>query len=96
MRFSEFLNGKVVTESGRRLGHVHDLRAVRRGDRLLITGLLVGRHALLEHFGLGIARGETGTRLRTAADVLPWDAVVRLAPGTVVVRDDTELPKRKR
>ena len=95
MRFSEFLNRKVVTESGRKLGHVHDLRAVRHVDRLLITGLLVGRHALLEHFGLGIAHGQAGTKLRTAADVVPWEAVVRLAPGKVVVRDGTELaPKR--
>jgi sporulation protein YlmC with PRC-barrel domain len=95
MRFSEFLNRKVVTESGRKLGHVHDLRAVRRGDRLLITGLLIGKHALLEHFGLGIAHGQTGTKLRTRADVVPWEAVLRLAPGTVVVRDGTELPKRR-
>jgi sporulation protein YlmC with PRC-barrel domain len=95
MRFSELLNRKVVTESGRKLGHVHDLRAVRRGDRLLVTGLLVGRHALLEHFGLSIARGRSGTKMRNSVDVVPWDAVLRLVPGRVVVRDGTELPRAR-
>jgi sporulation protein YlmC with PRC-barrel domain len=90
MRLSELLHREVVTESGRRLGHVHDVRAEQRGDRLMITAVLIGRRALLEHFGLGIAAGKHGTKLRTASAVVPWDAVVRLRAGTVVVRDGTE------
>ena len=91
MRLSELLNRKVRTESGRKLGHVHDVRAQLRGDRLVVTGVIVGQHALLEHFGIGLAKGTTGTKLRTEADVVPWAAVVRLGPGTLVVRDGTEL-----
>jgi sporulation protein YlmC with PRC-barrel domain len=90
MRLTDLLNRKIVTESGRVIGHVHDVRAEQRGDRLLLTGLLVGRRALLEHFGLGIARGTPGTKVRTAANVVPWEAVVRFERGTVVVRDGTE------
>jgi sporulation protein YlmC with PRC-barrel domain len=90
MRLSDLLHRKVVTESGRNLGHVHDVRAERKGDRLLITAVLVGRRGVLEHFGLGIADGKQGSKLRTAAELVPWEAVVRLASGKVVVRDGTE------
>jgi sporulation protein YlmC with PRC-barrel domain len=90
MRLSELLHREVVTESGRKLGHVHDVRAEQRGNRLVITAVLVGRRALLEHFGLGIGAGKHGTKLRTAAAVVPWDAVLRLGSGTIVVRDGTE------
>lgn len=91
MRLSELLNRRVRTESGRKLGHVHDVRAELRGDRLLITGVIVGRHALLEHFGVGLSSGRAAPKLRTKADVVPWSAVVRFGPGTVIVRDGTEL-----
>jgi sporulation protein YlmC with PRC-barrel domain len=92
MRLSELLRREVRTESGRKLGHVHDVRAEMRGDRLLITGVLVGRRAVFEHFGLGLAAGRTGAKLRISAKVVPWSAVVRMASGTIVVRDGTELP----
>ena len=91
MRLSELLHRKVVTESGRRLGHVHDLRAEQRGDRLFVTNVLIGRRAFLEHFGLGVSAGKQGTKLRTSAGSVPWDAVVRLSSGTLVVRDGTEF-----
>ncbi len=90
MRLSELLRREVRTESGRKLGRVHDVRAERRGERLIVTGVLVGRHALLEHFGIGLGSGRTVTKLRTSADFVPWSAVVRLGAGTVVVRDGTE------
>jgi sporulation protein YlmC with PRC-barrel domain len=91
MRLSELLRRKIYTESGRELGHVHDVRAELRNDRLLITGVIVGRHALLEHFGIGLAKGTTGTKMRTTASVVPWSTVVRFGPGTLIVRDGTEL-----
>ena len=91
MRLSEVLHREVVTESGRRLGHVHDVRAERRGERLVITGVLVGRRALLEHFGISLPHGPRGAKLRTDEGTVPWDAVVRLASGKIVVADGTEL-----
>jgi sporulation protein YlmC with PRC-barrel domain len=91
MRLSELLHRTVETESGRKLGHVHDVRAERRGDRLLITGVCVGRRALLEHFGIGLKHGQRGMKMRTAAQIVPWDAVVRLSSGKVIVADGTEL-----
>jgi sporulation protein YlmC with PRC-barrel domain len=91
MRLSELLHRKVVTESGRSLGHVHDLRAEVRSGRLVVTAVLVGRRAYLEHFGLGVSAGKQGTKLRTSARSVPWEAVVRFSSGTLVVRDGTEL-----
>lgn len=91
MRLSELLHCQVETESGRRLGHVHDVRATQRGGRLLITSLVVGRRAVLEHFGIGLQRARSGTKLRGGAGTVPWDAVVRLSPGKVVVEHGTEL-----
>jgi sporulation protein YlmC with PRC-barrel domain len=90
MRLSELLHREVHTESGRKLGHVHDVRAELRGDRLLVTGVIVGRHAILEHFGIGHAEGSSAPKRRTKAHVVPWSSVVRLAPGVLVVQDDTE------
>jgi sporulation protein YlmC with PRC-barrel domain len=92
MRLSELLRRSVVTESGRKLGHVHDVRAVQRGERLLVIGIVVGQHGLLEHFGVGIGAGRRGTTVRHTENVVPWEAVVRVASGKVVVRDGTELP----
>jgi sporulation protein YlmC with PRC-barrel domain len=92
MRLSELLRRSVVTESGRKLGHVHDVRAVQRGERLLVIGIVVGQHGLLEHFCVGIGAGRRGTTVRHTENVVPWEAVVRVASGKVVVRDGTELP----
>jgi sporulation protein YlmC with PRC-barrel domain len=93
MRLSDLLHRKVVTESGRSLGHVHDLRAEQRGDRLFVTAILVGRRAFLQHFGVGVTAGRQGTKLRASAGTVPWEAVVRFSSGTIVVRDGTELSR---
>ena len=91
MLFSELLHRKVETESGRTLGHVHDVRAERRSGTLVLTSVIVGRRALLEHFGIGLGRARTGTRFRTGVSTVPWSSVVRVASGKVVVEDGTEL-----
>jgi sporulation protein YlmC with PRC-barrel domain len=92
MRLSNLLRRRVVTESGRKLGHVHDVRAVWRGDRCVVVGIVVGRHGLLEHFGLGVGSGRHWTKMRHTENVVNWDAIVRVASGKVVVLDGTELP----
>jgi sporulation protein YlmC with PRC-barrel domain len=91
MLLSELLHRKVETESGRRLGHVHDVRAVHRDGRLVLTSVIVGRRALLEHFGIGLGRARTGTKGRTGPATVPWGSVVRMTAGKVVVEDGTEL-----
>jgi sporulation protein YlmC with PRC-barrel domain len=78
---------RVATESGDRLGRVHDVRAELTPRTLKVTGLVVGRVGFLERFGLG-APG-SGSRLR-ANDVVPWSAVIRADRRGVVVRNGTK------
>lgn len=87
MRLSDLLGAAVTTESGDRLGSVHDVRADLRPRSVRITGLVVGRLGLLERLGVGAPRA--GVRVRTA-DAIPWSAVVSARPGAVVVRDGTK------
>jgi sporulation protein YlmC with PRC-barrel domain len=87
MRVSDFLNAEVTTESGERLGRVHDLRAERTPRTLKVTGLVVGGIGLLERLGIGAP--ESANSIRTH-DVIPWSAVIRADRSKIVVRDDAE------
>ena len=87
MRLGELNRKHVFTESGQRLGRVHDVRGELRGSRLVVTGLLVGRTGLVEHFGLRFGRAQRGRKSRLAAPPIPWTAVVRVAKDRIVVRD---------
>jgi hypothetical protein len=74
----------VETESGRRIGSCCDMRAVVGRGNLKVTELVVGRRGRLEHFGIGTPKAQ-------APDAVPWEAVVRIDGGRIVVRDGTEL-----
>ena len=82
---SALLGLRVATESGDRLGRVHDVRAELTPRTLKVTGLVVGRVGLLERLGFGAPN--SGSRLR-GHDVVPWSAVIRADRRGVVVRDD--------
>lgn len=76
----------VQTESGERLGHVHDVRAELSPRTLKITGLVVGTVGLLERLGLGAPRRREPVR---GDDVIPWHRVVRADRRGIVVRDES-------
>lgn len=77
MRTLSSLQGrKVVTESGRSLGRLYDLRGELKPRTLEVTGLVVGERGLLEH--LGVVK-----RVKS----IPWDDVVRIEGKRIVVRD---------
>jgi sporulation protein YlmC with PRC-barrel domain len=87
MRLSELLNREVVTESGEKLGHVHDIRGQLAGGHLRVTGLVAGRRGLLERYGLGThVRGGPGQEKAHGHAIIPWERVVRVGPQ-VLVRD---------
>jgi sporulation protein YlmC with PRC-barrel domain len=96
MRLGELLASKVVTESGKKLGHVFDVRVSRgsgssakgAGGSWRIDGLLVGSRGVLERFGF--TRNELAGP-RHAHDAIPWSAVVKVKDGLVTVREGTEL-----
>lgn len=84
MRLSDVLGLSVHTESGERLGRVHDVRAELTSRSLRVTGLVVGGFGVLERLGLGAP--SSALRLRSN-DVLKWSRVVRVDRRGVVVKD---------
>jgi sporulation protein YlmC with PRC-barrel domain len=88
MRLSELLNRKVVSESGRRLGHVHDVRGELVGGRLRVTGLIAGNFlGILERYGVAThGSGGPGQAKVHGHPVIPWERVVHVG-SEVVVRD---------
>ena len=83
MRLSEFLRREVVSESGLRFGHVHDLRGELEDGRLRVTGLVVGGLGFLERFGVGTGANKAKVHGHAA---IPWEQVVRVG-SEIVVRD---------
>ena len=86
MRLSDLLSLEVRTESGEKLGRVHDVRGELTTRSLKITGLVVGKIGLLERLGLGAPESTDRVRPR---DAVPWSAVVRADRRGVVVKDGT-------
>jgi sporulation protein YlmC with PRC-barrel domain len=88
MRLSELLNRRVVTESGRAVGRIHDVRGELADGRLRIIGLAAGELGVLERFGVG-THGSGGPRLAKVHGhhVIPWERVVRVG-AEIVVQDD--------
>jgi sporulation protein YlmC with PRC-barrel domain len=67
---------KVVTESGKSLGRLYDLRGEVTPRTLKVNGLVVGRRGLFEHLGV-VDR----------VKCIPWGDVVRIEGKRIVVRD---------
>ena len=91
MRLIDLLGCEVRTESGEDLDHVWDVRAEQVEGGLRLVGLLVGRFGLLSRLGVFGWRGmrEHGERVRPETDGIPWEAVLRIEEGVIVVRDGT-------
>ena len=84
IRASDLIGAVVRTESGERLGRVHDLRGHASPDGgWVLMGLVTGRRGLLARF----EGAETDEAVR-AGNVVPWEAITRLEDGLVVVRDE--------
>jgi sporulation protein YlmC with PRC-barrel domain len=86
MKLSDLLSLEVRTESGEKVGRVHDVRGELTTRSLKITGLVVGKIGLLERLGVGAP--ESTDRIRPR-DAVPWTAVVRADRRGVVVKDGT-------
>jgi sporulation protein YlmC with PRC-barrel domain len=85
MRLSEFLNRKVVSESGQQLGRVHDLRGELVGGRLRLTGLCVGKLGILERYGVGThGSGGPAQPKVHGHPVIAWERVVRVGAEIIV------------
>jgi sporulation protein YlmC with PRC-barrel domain len=82
--FSSLVGRVVETESGRRLGRCHDMRAVLDRGLPRVESLIVGRRGRLEHFGIGTPKAH-------APNAVVWEAVVKIEGDRIVVQDGTEL-----
>lgn len=71
---------EVITESGKSLGHLHDLRGELGHRTLRVTGLVAGTRGFFEH--LGVTR-------RSRRTAIPWSDVVRIEGERIVVRDQS-------
>jgi sporulation protein YlmC with PRC-barrel domain len=88
MRLTELLGRAVVSESGRRLGRVHDVRGQLEDGRLRVTGICAGDAGILERYGVGTrGSGGPGRAKIHGHQTISWDRVVRVGP-TIIVRDE--------
>jgi sporulation protein YlmC with PRC-barrel domain len=84
---SSLIGRDIVTESGRPLGHCHDLRAELTSSSLRVTALVVGTRGWLEHYGIGAQASASPQRVKDR-DTVPWEAIVRIEGNRIIVRDD--------
>jgi sporulation protein YlmC with PRC-barrel domain len=84
---SSLIGHDIVTESGRPLGHCHDLRAELTSSSLRVTALVVGTRGWLEHYGIGAQASASPQRVKDR-DTVPWEAIVRIEGNRIIVRDD--------
>jgi sporulation protein YlmC with PRC-barrel domain len=84
IRVSDLIGCVVQTESGLRLGSVHDLRASTTGEGWQLDGLLVGRYGMIARL-TGSGPGPI-----VHGNVIPWDAITALDDGLIRVRDSFE------
>lgn len=83
IRASDLIGCLVCTESGEKLGRVHDLRAHRDASGgYLLMGLVVGRGGIFERLATGADEDPV-----TTGDIVAWPAVTKLEEGRITVRD---------
>jgi sporulation protein YlmC with PRC-barrel domain len=73
-KLSELQGLPVRTGDGRALGHVHDVRVDRSGDRYRVSALVIGGRGLLVR--LGVTR---------AAETVAWERVTEVAGDGITV-----------
>lgn len=81
---SDLIGSVVCTESGERLGRIHDLRARKHEDSWELVGLVLGGG------GIKARLAGSGTDPVIDGQIVPWSAVTDIGDGLVTVRDETE------
>jgi hypothetical protein len=83
-RLEHFVGKPVHDVDGRPIGHLHEVRARREGDDLVVVDYLVGPAGWLERFSLaGIGRVVLGIfgLARTRSYVVAWQRMDLSVPG---------------
>jgi sporulation protein YlmC with PRC-barrel domain len=82
IRASDLIGCELQTQSGERLGRVHDLRARSISSGWELEGLVIGR--------VGIATrliGDNGPDPLVKGEVIPWPSVIEIESGLITIRD---------
>ncbi|HST54350.1 MAG TPA: hypothetical protein VLJ42_00445 [Solirubrobacteraceae bacterium] len=82
IRASDLIGCVLRTESGERLGRVHDLRAHAVSDGWELDGLVIGRGGMAAR----LIGGDNSPDPMVQGDVIPWRAVTALEHGLITVR----------
>ena len=89
IRVSNLIGCVVQTESGTRIGRVHDLRASAIDSGWQLDGLIVGRGGMLARMT------GSGPEPLVRGDVIPWHSVTGIEEGRITVRDSGHTPGRQ-
>jgi sporulation protein YlmC with PRC-barrel domain len=79
MFLSELLGSPVVSQSGRPVGRLLDIRI----DQERASGIVVANHGLVRR----LLHGRDASGRVAPLKALPWKDIVTLQPGSVVVSD---------
>jgi sporulation protein YlmC with PRC-barrel domain len=85
MTLGQLLNRQVVTESGVKVGRVHDVRGELVGGRLRVTGFATGNQGFLDRLGIGTGSSTTEAKAHDHA-ITPWERVLRVS-AEIILRD---------
>jgi sporulation protein YlmC with PRC-barrel domain len=85
---SELLGSAVIDEAGAQLGRLLDVRLDE--ERTRISGIVIDDSA----FPARLVRGRGADGRTLPLEALPWEVVVELTPGRVVVRSDSRTDGR--
>jgi sporulation protein YlmC with PRC-barrel domain len=87
IRASDLIGCELRTESGKRLGRVHDLRARSITGGWELEGLVIA------HAGIATRLiGDNGLDPLVKGDVIPWPSVTAIEDGLITVRDAEPTP----
>ena len=81
IRASDLVGCVVQTESGKRIGRVHDLRARAIDGGWQLDGLIVGRS------GMSARMTGSGPDPLVRGEVVPWSAITALDEGLIQIHD---------
>jgi sporulation protein YlmC with PRC-barrel domain len=85
----ELIGVAIVTDAGKRLGHVIDLE-LDPADDFCVTGLELGRFAWLDR--LHVLRPVMHGRSASGPRVIAWDDVARLEGRKLILKPGAKLP----
>jgi sporulation protein YlmC with PRC-barrel domain len=77
MKLSQLLGLAVHDSAGKKLGHVHEIRAELRGDSAHLTAIVIGPRGILERIGLG------RSKRRCRNTVVPWQHITHIDLGSI-------------